>query len=211
MAITPEDPIALAGWRRAVAELYARARHESIDDPQGAWEDFCAGRERLFRYHTSTPLTPEQIRKFTGLKYYPYDLTWRVMGEVVRDVTEDELTVELAADGTLRYRRVARVQFEVASQSAALSLFWLQGYGGGLFLPFTDLTSGTETYAGGRYLYDTIKGADLGMHANQLVLDFNYAYNPSCEYNDRWVCPLPPAENRLPFHVHAGEKRYKRG
>ena len=101
---------------------------------------------------------------------------------------------------------MARVRFTRTGRDATLSLFWLEGYGGGLFLPFKDGTSGIEGYAGGRYLYDTIKGADLGMQSDQIVLDFNYAYNPSCAYNDRWVCPLPPPENRLPFAVTAGEK-----
>ena len=91
-------------------------------------------------------------------------------------------------------------------QPAELSAFWIEGYGGGLFVPFRDATSGATTYGGGRYLYDTIKGADLGAGAERIVLDFNYAYNPSCAYNDEWVCPLSPPENRLLFAVEAGEK-----
>jgi len=59
---------------------------------------------------------------------------------------------------------------------------------------------------GGRYLYDTIKGADLGAAYETLVLDFNYAYNPSCAYSPRWVCPLPPIEDRLYISIRAGEK-----
>lgn len=203
---TPEDPIALAGWRRAVAELYSRVRHESIDDPHSAWRDFWAGRERLFRYHPSTPLAPEQLPSFSGLKCYPYDPALRLMGELIHDLPLDEFSIELKDDGLLCFTRVARVQFIIAKQSASLSLYWLHGYGGGLFLPFKDLTNGVETYGGGRYLYDTIKGADLGMHADRIVLDFNYAYNPSCAYNDRWVCPMAPAENQLSIHVRAGEK-----
>ena len=85
-------------------------------------------------------------------------------------------------------------------------MYWLEGYGGGIWLPFADATSGADTYGGGRYLYDTIKGADLGAGERELVLDFNYAYNPSCAYDERWSCPLPPAENRLPFAVPAGER-----
>jgi len=76
-----------------------------------------------------------------------------------------------------------------------------------LFLPFRNATSGQKTYGGGRYLYDTIKGADLGIEAEEIGLDFNYDYNPSCAYNNtQWVCPLAPPENRLPFAVEAGEK-----
>ena len=87
-----------------------------------------------------------------------------------------------------------------------LNLYWIEGYGGGLFLPFADATNDRETYGGGRYLYDTIKGADLGLTATEILLDFNYAYNPSCAYDARWVCPLPLAENRLPLAVRAGER-----
>jgi len=89
--------------------------------------------------------------------------------------------------------------------SAALELFWLEAYGGGVFLPFADTTSGETTYGGGRYLLDTIKGADLGVDHGRLVLDFNFAYKPSCSYDPRWVCPLSPASNRVPLAVRAGE------
>jgi hypothetical protein len=88
-----------------------------------------------------------------------------------------------------------------------LTLYWLQAYGGGVFLPFRDATAGTETYAGGRYLLDTIKGADLGRAPDgRAIVDFNFAYNPSCSYSDRWVCPLSPAENNLPEAVRGGER-----
>jgi uncharacterized protein (DUF1684 family) len=82
----------------------------------------------------------------------------------------------------------------------------LEGYGGGLFVPFGDLTNGHETYGGGRYLLDSAKGADLGSHGNWVVLDFNFAYRPSCVHSDRWSCPLAPVENRLPVAVRAGER-----
>ncbi len=80
---------------------------------------------------------------------------------------------------------------------------------GGIFLPFKDLTNHNETYSGERYLLDTIKGADLGWEADRLIVDFNFAYNPSCAYNSRWHCPLPPAENQLPVAIRAGEMRFE--
>jgi uncharacterized protein (DUF1684 family) len=82
----------------------------------------------------------------------------------------------------------------------------VRGYGGGLWLPFSDASSGTQTYGGGRYLYDTIKGADLGIAGSDILIDFNFAYNPSCAYDVRWSCPLSPLENRLPVEVGAGER-----
>jgi uncharacterized protein (DUF1684 family) len=84
----------------------------------------------------------------------------------------------------------------------SLDLYWLETYGGGVFIPFRDGTSGHETYGAGRYLLDTVKGSDLG---GELILDFNFAYNPSCAWDDRWACPLTPPANRLPFRVETGE------
>ena len=74
-----------------------------------------------------------------------------------------------------------------------------------MFLPFRDATSGNTTYGGGRYLLDTAKGADLGSAGDALVLDFNFAYHPSCVYDPKWVCPLAPLANRLAVAVEAGE------
>jgi uncharacterized protein (DUF1684 family) len=109
---------------------------------------------------------------------------------------------------------VGRVHFTVEGEPVALSIYWLNVYGGGLFLPFQDATCAVESYGGGRYLFDTIKGSDFlpvrgGSGWRRIVLDFNYAYNPSCAYNDRWVCPLAPLENRLRVPIRAGEKSFK--
>jgi uncharacterized protein (DUF1684 family) len=89
----------------------------------------------------------------------------------------------------------------------ALDLYWLDVYGGGLFVPFADATSGQESYGAGRYVLDTIKGADLGTAGDgRLVLDLNFAYQPSCSYDTRWTCPLAPPANRLSVPVLAGER-----
>jgi uncharacterized protein (DUF1684 family) len=105
-----------------------------------------------------------------------------------------------------RFRRIALARFVLAGVALELPLYWLEGYGGGLFLPFADGTSGRTTYGAGRYLLDTVKGADLGTADGRLVLDFNFAYNPSCAYDPRWACPLAPPANRLPIEVRAGER-----
>ena len=104
------------------------------------------------------------------------------------------------------FRRFAHVVFELGGEAQRLALYWLEAYGGGVFLPFGDATSGNETYGAGRYLLDTVKGADLGAEHGRLVLDFNFAYNPSCSYDPRWACPLAPPENRLPLPIRAGER-----
>ena len=116
-------------------------------------------------------------------------------------------------DGLIRYRRAGSVSFEVGGGEYRLTVYSMLGYGGGLFLPFRDATSGNETYGGGRYLFDTIKNTDglaLEVTAGSpaLTVDFNYAYNPSCVYDPRWACPLAPRENWLKLPIRAGEKMY---
>ena len=206
--MTPQDPISLAGWRRTVAETYAAIRQMAPTDPDRAWRTFRSARDTLFRTHPQTPLTPDQRARFVGLSYYPYDPAWRLTGRLNREIDPATFTLDFPTDGRFLYTRIAQVSFSAGGQPACLSLFWIEGYGGGLFLPFTDATSGQETYGGGRYLFDTIKGADLGMTETDVVLDLNYAYNPSCAYDARWVCPLSPPENSLMFPVRAGEKLY---
>lgn len=196
----------LVHWRRAVAELYARVRSALPDQHLQAWEEFRTARDKLFREHPQSPLTPKQRTAFPGLAYYPYDPAWRIVGTLDFDVPRESFQVELP-EGMLRYTRIARARFATPAGDGELGVFWIEGYGGGLFLPFRDATNGRETYGGGRYLYDTIKGADLGAGpGDEIVLDFNYAYNPSCAYSPQWVCPLAPPENALPFPVEAGEK-----
>jgi uncharacterized protein (DUF1684 family) len=84
----------------------------------------------------------------------------------------------------------------------------MEGYTGGLFLAFRDATGGVESYVAGRYLLDGAKSADLGGDPARgtLVLDFNFAYQPSCAFDPRWACPLAPAENRLDLPIRAGER-----
>jgi uncharacterized protein (DUF1684 family) len=85
-------------------------------------------------------------------------------------------------------------------------MFWLLDYAGGFFLSFRDATCGTETYGAGRYVLDTAKGADLGTDGGRVILDFNFAYQPSCSYDPQWSCPLPPRENWLTIPIRGGER-----
>ena len=205
---TPASPLSLAHWRRTVAELYADVRTRAARDPAAAAAHFRAERDRLFAEHADTPIPPARRARWRGGHWYAYDAGWRTTGTVIAEATGSGVSFEipLAADGAVRCTRVATVAFVVKGREAALPLYWFEGYGGGLWLPFTDATSGTTTYGGGRYLYDTIKGADLGADPQRIVLDFNFAYNPSCAYDERWSCPLAPPESRLPFAVDAGEQ-----
>lgn len=196
----------LLDYRRRVFELYQTVRDTEGDAE--TWEWFRNQREWLFQAHSQSALDAAQKAAFRGLEYFPHDPDYRVIAEVDTRVEPEVFSVDLGEDGQLSYRRFARVQFDLPSGAGSLNVYWLQGYGGGLFLPFGDATNGAESYSGGRYLYDTIKGADLGTSGRSIVLDFNYAYNPSCAYSPRWVCPLTLPENRLPFPVMAGEKAF---
>ena len=197
-----EDPLSLADWRRRVAELYARVRAAS--EPASAWADWRDSRDTLFREHSQSPLPAEYRERFEGLEYFDYDPSFRVLGRI-QGAPAKRYDIETSGEGAITFTRFAVVAFELRGRSLELELFWLAGYGGGIYLPLRDATSGAETYGAGRYLLDTVKGADLGTDGEALVLDFNFAYNPSCAYDPRWVCPLTPPDNRLDVELPVGE------
>jgi uncharacterized protein (DUF1684 family) len=197
------DLVDLLDWKRRVFELYAVVR--AATDAEVAWRVWRDVRDDLFRTHLQSPLPEAARTSFTGLEYFPYDPALRLTAELVPDPDEPR-AIRGSAGSTTMFHRFARATFELAGRPHSLELYWLEGYGGGLFLPFGDTTSGHETYGGGRYLLDTVKGSDLGGDGGQLVLDFNFAYNPSCSYDPRWACPLTPPANRLEVAVRAGEK-----
>jgi uncharacterized protein (DUF1684 family) len=202
----PANPFTLADWRHTVAEHYAGVRALAGTDPVLAAARFRAARARLMREHPDSPVEPEARKAWEGPRWYPYDPDFRVRGVIDTTASRQTFEIPLAADGVLRCTRVGCARFSIFGRETSLAMYWLEGYGGGLWLPFSDATSGTDTYGGGRYLYDTIKGADLGIVGTDIVLDFNFAYNPSCAYDERWSCPLSPPENKLPFAITAGER-----
>jgi uncharacterized protein (DUF1684 family) len=197
----------LADYRRRVAEMYAAVR-AGRDDPAESCRRFRTARAELFRNHPQSALAPAARERFTGLRYFDYDPVYRFVLPVDTKVEPQTLEVDLETDGLVRLRRFGRVHFTHEGQAVTLSLFWLMGYGGGIFVPFRDATNSHETYGGGRYVLDTIKGADLGRVDGQIVIDFNFSYNPSCAYDERWVCPLAPLENRLGVKMEAGEQTF---
>jgi len=189
-------------WRRRVAALYAAVR---AAEPEVGWRLWRGGRDALFREHPQTPL--ERPASFKALPLFDYDPGLRYLVGLVPVEGAAAERFEAGADGELRMVPFARTDGLLPALGGELTLYWLLGYGGGVFLPFADATSGRETYGAGRYLLDTIKGADPGTDADgRTVLDFNFAYNPSCAYSPRWICPLAPRCNRLPRPVRAGEK-----
>ncbi|MEE9533960.1 MAG: DUF1684 domain-containing protein [Acidimicrobiia bacterium] len=199
----PRDTLDLLDYRRAVNDMYRRVRH----GPPGeeTWAQWRGGRDNLFASHSQTALDPGDLGEFDGLPFFDYDPGWRVEA-TVEPIPEEELAIGHSDQGFTAFRRFGQLEFELHGAELALSLYWLDSYGGGVFLPFRDSTSGEETYGGGRYLLDTAKGADLGHEGDLIVLDFNYAYHPSCVYSYRWSCPLAPSENQVDLRITAGER-----
>lgn len=188
-------------WRRRVADLYGQVRAES--DPRRAHDGWVAGRDHLLRTHPASPI-PEQGRPgFAGAVVAPYDPAFRFVVEVVTDVPPARREVTTATDGVVPFERVGRVLLPALG---TLDVWWIAAYGGGVFLPVRDASSGRTSYGGGRYVLDTVKGADLGGQGRELVVDLNFAYQPSCAYDDAWVCPLPAAGNTLSASVPVGER-----
>jgi uncharacterized protein (DUF1684 family) len=197
------DELDLLDWKRRVFALYAEVR--ATANAEEAWRRWRASRDALFRTHPQSPLPAETRDGFGGLPYFDYDSALRVLAHV-EPAGGERLAIAGSGDEPTHFRRFATARFELAGVPHSLALYWLEGYGGGVFLPLADATSGTATYGAGRYVLDTVKGADLGERDGLLVLDFNFAYNPSCAYDPRWACPLTPTENRLPVAIRAGEQ-----
>jgi hypothetical protein len=192
-------------WRRKIADLYHHVR--ATEDPAAAWRHWSDTRAAMFRGHRQSPIESADRGAFDGPAMFAYDPAWRLQVRLI-SAAPDRLTLGTGADGTTTMRAFARTEGLREKSGGELTLYWIEGYGGGVFLPFADETNGSETYGGGRYLLDTIKGADLGgaRPDGTLLLDFNFSYFPSCAYSSRYVCPLAPPENRLPIAVRAGER-----
>jgi uncharacterized protein (DUF1684 family) len=188
----------LADYRAAVARTYLSS---------GGLADFRAQRDQLFATHPQSPIPAADRPGFTGLRYFPPNDD--AIAEVRLHPAPGELEVDTGGpDGVVRYDRVGILD----TPWGELSLWWIAAYGGGLFLPVRDGTCGNDSYGGGRYLTDTVKGTHgrglLRLGDGRVRLDLNYAYNPSCAYDDQWLCPLAPPENRVQAAIRAGELSY---
>ena len=207
----------LADWRRRVSDLYASIRADAVSDPERAWREWREAREQLFRSHPQSPV-PAAERKGFRAAHWPYDPRYRLEAAVVQPSGDD--VAEVSAPGGLRlslpmstggqeaFTRIGRVHLTLPGGAGSLGRYWMAGYAGGLFLPFRDSTNGHETYGAGRYLLDAAKSADLGPGSapGSLILDFNFAFHPSCAFDPKWACPLAPPENRLDLRIEAGER-----
>jgi uncharacterized protein (DUF1684 family) len=217
-ARTPAESLQLADWRRRMANLYSEVRQVARSDPNAALEHWRRTREHLFKSHPQSPVPVEQRAEFQA-KHFPADPALRFeltidpvppsrLGDAGGVEGTAGLTLPNSGDDELSFERIGIVTVPFSTGIAPLSVFWMSGYVGGLFLPFRDATNGNETYGAGRYVIDTAKSADLGGDPARgtIVVDFNFAYHPSCAFDPKWACPLAPPENRLETEVRAGER-----
>ena len=186
----PLVDLPLLAWRREVADIYAAVR--AADDPAEGHALWRCRRDALFQGSPESPL-PAGSPLRAGLPVAAYDPAWRV---------------EVALEPAPPQRRDAREAVlervgMLRTPWGPLDAWWVDGYGGGLFVPVRDASAGRTSYGGGRYLLDTVKGADLG---GDLVLDLNFLYHPSCRYDEAWACPLAPEGNVLDVQVPVGEQ-----
>lgn len=203
------DTLDLLDYRRRVADLYADVR--AAPPTESTWRHWREQRDALFATHPQSAIPEQQRPAFERLPYFDHDPALRITASL-EPADGAPIAISHSADGTTDAHPFAIALFQIDGSQQSLTVYWLDEYSGGLFLPFRDGTSGAETYGGGRYLLDTAKGADLaglqteGDGHGQLVLDFNYAYHPSCTHNPAWSCPLAPRDNWLTAPVRAGER-----
>jgi uncharacterized protein len=158
---------------------------------------FRSDKDHFFKRSEQSPLTHEAQHDFGGLAYFePND---DLVFEVSLDAVEpSDITIATTAGEERTYSRVATATVSVDGEDTTVALY-STGHEG-LFLPFRDATSGSETYGAGRYI-DVHPQGD-----GTVVIDFNYAYAPFCAYNENYSCALPPHENWLSVAIRAGER-----
>jgi hypothetical protein len=164
-------------------------------------------RDEFFKNHERSPLTPKQKRNFKGLKYYPFNPKYVFSSQIERYIfhinNPKYYATFLTNKGTnKRYLRYGKFHFKLGGKEYTVEIY-KSILSDTLFIPFKDKTNGEETYGGGRYIDAEI------LTGYKMVLDFNMAYHPSCAYNDKFICVLPPKENMLSIQIQAGEKNLK--
>ncbi len=183
-----------------MAAIYAEVR--ATPDPAAAHRAWQDARNDLLATHPQSPIPPTERATFDGVPVASYDPRLRFTARVDTDTEPVRIEMSTGTDGVVRFDRAGVVHLPGIGD---LDIWWLASYGGGIFVPIRDTRTDGATYPGGRYVIDTVKGADLGGDAGSLVIDLNFAYNPSCAYDPDWACPLAPPGNTVPVAVHAGE------
>jgi uncharacterized protein (DUF1684 family) len=177
----PEDapPATTSMWR------------SQFDSQRAQWE-------ALMTQSEDSPLPEEKRATFAGLRFYPFDPSWRFVGDLERLRPPAFVQLPDTKGKAQAYLDYGRFPFEKDGVVATLVVHRPVEHPDQYFIAFTDSTSGGETYGGGRYVHLD------SLDTHRFVLDFNEAYNPYCAWDASWICPLPPPENALPFAVRAG-------
>lgn len=154
-------------------------------------------------------LTDEGLAHFTGLDFFPADPDYFIKAKFVLNPDPEAFEMKTTTDRLPVYVKYGEAHFELNGEDIVLEIYQsdrvkhMEEFKDYLFLPFKDLTNGEETYGGGRYVDLKIPEGD------EIMIDFNKAYNPYCAYNDRYSCPVPPDANHLNIRIPAGVKAYK--
>ena len=171
-------------------------------------EDFQKNLNVEFADATKSPLTEKDRANFKGLDFFPIDKAFIVEAKFTKSKNEKSFEMKTTTDRMPLYVKYGEVSFTINGENFKLNVYQnlelikRPGFKKHLFLPFSDLTSGNETYGGGRYI-------DLEIPKGKTItIDFNQAYNPYCAYNPKYSCPIVPAENELLTNVNAGVKKY---
>ncbi len=195
--------LALLGGK--VSLILPKEGENPIDQREEKLRDYRARKDQFFKEDSRSPLKEGDRKKFKGLTYYPIDLKYAMTGSIEKYPTEPKpVYVKLPTNKgrEKKYVKYGRFRFKWEGKEYILQIYRPLG-GGELFLPFKDKTSGTETYSDGRYLYVE------PMPGGKVLIDFNRAYNPFCQYNEKYTCPFAPKENWLDISIEAGEKCYR--
>lgn len=159
--------------------------------------EFRAAKDEFFATDHNSPLTGEQRQAFSGLTYFPENPDLRLELDIEEFPQKETIEMQTSTGDVQQHTRFGKIHFEVDGQRVELTLY---KDAHGFFLPFVDDQAGEETYGAGRYL------EPQELKDGKVLVDFNYAYNPYCAYNDLYSCPLTPWENRLQVSIRAGEQ-----
>jgi hypothetical protein len=190
-----------------VGPVYSK-EPESKDEIIQAIQSFRKERDHFFKNEPNSPLEESDKIHFKRLNYFPVDLKYRFEGKIERYIININDPKYYAIFPTnkgpkKRYVRYGKFRFTFEGKEYTLQLY-KSILSDAIFIPFYDKTNGHETYEGGRYL-----DAEILMPGYQIIVDFNLSYNPSCDYNEKFVCVLALEENRLNTEIRAGEMKFK--
>lgn len=158
-------------------------------------------RNEFMRTHEHSPLTESQKANFVPLEYFPENPDLHFVIEPDTSIPDDPVQLGTTSGTTVEYIPHSKISFEVDGQEVTLTVY-IEPERHRLVIPFKDATADKETYGAGR-MVDPQERPD-----GKLVVDFNYAYGPYCQYNDNWTCTLPPFNNWIQVPIRAGEKKY---